>query len=187
MRKSEIREKLYKRNVSICKKILDKKTLQTAKELREKTGFRSSLAWLNKEKIEQKKLIIDIFFKNKETRKNFLEFWTTVAKNHVEYTYIILSDSAEYFLAEIFFTGKAPKSTLENTNLTGVEWIDYKRYEEENCLYLKISPSATIETIRDFLALPENKLSKAFDNTKNLYYKKLTVRESDEETEKTKK
>lgn len=179
--------KLYRRSLTISKKILDKNTLSIAKSLREKSGFKSEdLLWLNKQNIEQKKLIINLLLKAKQTRVSFLEFWKQVVSSHTEFTYIINSDSAELFLAEVFFTGKVSKDTLENTNLTGVEWIDYERYENEQCLYLKISPSATPESIKEFLALPENKLGKLFDLKKNVYYKKLTVKSSAPETEKTK-
>lgn len=184
---SKNKNKIYRRALIISKKILDKNTLSIAKNLREKSGFKSEdLLWLNKQGIEQKRLIVNIFFNKKETRANFLEFWKEVTANHIEFGYILNSDSAELFLAEIFFTGKVSKSTLENTNLTGVEWIDYERYEQEQCLYLKISPSATPESIKEFLALPENKLGKLFDLKKNIYYKKLTLKASGKEVEKTK-
>lgn len=148
-------------------------------EMLKKSGYhQKDFLFLVDKHTENRYKLIDFLLQGK-LYKIFNKFCLKVGLANPNYAYLLGSTEVKYFMAELFFLEKITKETIEKTNLSGVEWISYKRFPEDNSLYLKVSPNSTVEDIKKFLSIKENNIENTLNKYHNLPYIKLDIRKKE--------
>lgn len=180
MPRSTLQQKIYKRNRAILDSLATDKTKMLARKLRKSVHIDpNGLLFLIGLKSDNRRKSIDILL-NDKIRKAFNKFWEQVNLNAGLYSYLLQTNEAKYFMAELFFFDTVLPETLETTNLLGIEWIDHKQHNGDNSLYLKIVPGTNKEALDTFFSLAQNDLSTVFQSKKNIPHLQPNLRAKNE-------
>lgn len=163
---SPLQQKLYRKNLVVYQKIHSDKTKKLAQKLRKELHIGDTVFLLQYSLIERIK-----YFKillNGKIEKSFRKFWTQVMADNWQVAYRLNTPQLRYFMAELFFCDCVTEEMLKLSNLSGIEWIEHNQEDNDNCIYLKISPGIETEAVKDFLSIPENSIKKTIAKKRNL-------------------
>ncbi len=163
---SPLQQKLYRKNLVVYQKIHNDKTKKLAQKIRKELHIGDTFYLLEcslPERIKHFKILL-----NGGIKKAFYRFWKQVTLDNFQVAYRLNTPQLKYFMAELFFCDCVTDEMIKLSNLSGIEWIDHNQGENDNCIYLKISPGIETEAVKDFLSLPQYSIKKIIAEKRNL-------------------